>query len=88
MRWLAFMAVLLVVAGLYSALVNRPFLRCPYCGKRGSWRFDASGEPIEVYDEDGHLVQTTQRQRCRQCAREVEQVWSDHTGRAIRRTED
>lgn len=38
---------------LYTAWINGVFSRCPYCGKRGSWRYDNQGNALREKDEEG-----------------------------------
>ena len=84
MIWVLSIAAFVGTLGIYSAFLNRAFLRCPYCTKIGAWRFDNLGAPIDELDGDGHLVKSTQRQTCRKCGGEVDHVWSDFDGREIR----
>ncbi len=84
-RGLLLVVLILGAVVLYTAWLNRAFARCPHCQKIGSWRFDALSAPEQVYDEDGNLVQTTQKQRCRRCGGQVTHTWHDHGGREIRR---
>lgn len=70
---------------LYMALLNRAVPRCPYCRKIGAWRFDILGAPVDEFDDDGNLVRSTKRQRCRTCGGEVDHIWSDDDGREIRK---
>jgi hypothetical protein len=88
MSWI--IAILAIVIGyaIYTMVINREFLRCPHCGKIGSWRFDSIGEPVDEYDDDGVLIRSTSKQRCRGCQGEVIHFWSDLEGREIRLTSE
>jgi hypothetical protein len=79
-------AIIAIVIGyvIYTMVINREFLRCPRCGKIGSWRFDSIGEPVDEYDDDGVLIRSALKQRCRGCQAEVIHSWSDFEGRKIR----
>lgn len=85
MIWLAAGLVGVVAIALYTAAINREFLRCPHCRKIGSWRFDDLGAVTGESDDDGVMLKTAQRQACRKCGGEVVQEWSDSTGRTIRK---
>lgn len=85
MSWILAIAVIGAAIVLYTALLNRAFLRCPYCRKIGAWRFDRLGAPVDECDDDGNLVRSTQRQKCRKCGGDVEHIWSDYDGREIRK---
>lgn len=84
--WLLAIVLVVIAYVLYTMILNREFLRCPHCGKVGSWRFNNVEEPVEEYDEDECLVGSTVRQRCRKCGGQVFHVWSDFEGREIRPT--
>jgi predicted RNA-binding Zn-ribbon protein involved in translation (DUF1610 family) len=83
--WIATVVLFAVAYLVYTLVVNRAFLRCPYCGKIGAWRFEDVGEPVAEYDDDGDLVRSATRQACTRCGGEVISCWSDHTGREIRK---
>ncbi|MBT8137450.1 MAG: hypothetical protein KJO54_10595 [Gammaproteobacteria bacterium] len=85
MIWLVAGLIGVIVVALYTAAVNREFLRCPHCRKIGSWRFDNSGPAAAEFDADGELVGSVQPQVCRRCGEQVLQEWTDHTGRTIRK---
>ena len=84
MSWFAGIAIFVVVMVVYTIAINRAFLKCPHCGKIGSWRFDDLGAANEEYDEDECLIRSTTRQACRKCNGEVVHIWSDYEGRQIR----
>ncbi len=84
MTWMFTIALIGCAFLVYTMIINREFLRCPHCGKVGSWRFDNVEDPVDEVDQDGCLVRSIARQRCRQCGGEVIQVWSDFEGREIR----
>jgi hypothetical protein len=77
------MVALVLTFILYSAWMNGVFLRCPHCGKIGSWRFNTAEPPVEKKDEDGVLQESTQIRICRKCAKRVLAKWSDHEGRTF-----
>ena len=85
------MKIALVVIGLgfavllYTAWLNRLFLRCPQCRKIGSWRFDSVEPAVEQKDQDGALQSTRQVRACRKCGNKVVETWSDHDGRRLSR---
>lgn len=83
MSWMLTLIAAVILFAAYTAIINSEFLRCPHCGKIGSWRFDAIEEDVDECDEEGVLVRSTTRQRCRKCGGEVVQVWSDFDGREI-----
>lgn len=85
MIWFIAGLVGVVAIGLYTAAVNREFLRCPHCRKIGSWRFDNIGPASKEFDNSGGLQSVAQRQVCRKCGGEVVQEWSDYAGRSIRK---
>jgi hypothetical protein len=66
---------------LYTAWLNRLFLRCPHCRKIGSWRFDAAEPEACRRDEDGVVQSSRQIRVCRKCGNRVLDIWSDHGGR-------
>jgi hypothetical protein len=68
---------------LYTAWLNRLFLRCPHCRKIGSWRFDPAEPEACNRDEDGDVQSSRQIQVCRKCRKRVLDIWSDHDGRAL-----
>jgi hypothetical protein len=70
----------LVVTALYTAWSNGVFLRCPYCGKIGSWRYDDAGPLVEEKDPDGIVHSSTQVRTCRKCRNKVLEKWSDCGG--------
>jgi len=88
MSWIAVFLAFVVCYAIYTMIINREFLRCPHCGKIGSWRFESIGDSIDEYDEDGAIIRTTSKQRCKACQGEVVHVWSDFEGREIRRTSE
>jgi DNA-directed RNA polymerase subunit N (RpoN/RPB10) len=79
---LTVLAVVFVVIA-YTAWLNGAFRRCPYCGKIGSWRYDAAEPAVEEKDEDGNIVGRTQARVCRKCGRRVLDKWSDYGGRTF-----
>ena len=86
--WLVMKLALAIIAavfalGLYSAWLNGLFLRCPYCRKIGSWRFDAAEPVVETKDEDGVVESSRQVRVCRKCGKRVLDTWSDHAGRSF-----
>ena len=87
MVWILAAFVFVGIIGLDIAILNGVFLRCPYCRKTGTWRFDTAGNPDLEHDQDGKLMRSTQRKRCRQCGHHVDDVWSDHEGRELRRAD-
>ena len=87
MRWILAVIIFIGIVGIYNAVLNGAFLRCPYCQRPGAWRFDNDGTPTLDLDEDGNLIRSTQRKRCRSCGHDVDDVWSDHDGREIRRVD-
>lgn len=73
---------------LYTAWLNRLFLRCPHCRKIGSWRFDPV-EPVRYgRDEDGVVVSSRQVRVCRKCKKTVLDAWSDYGGRTLEAAPD
>ena len=68
---------------LYTAWLNRLFLRCPYCRKMGTWRFDPAAAEVVEKDKDGNLVSTSQILLCRKCRQRVLHKWSDNEGRTL-----
>jgi len=44
---------LVLVFVLYTAWMNGVFLRCPHCGKIGSWRYDAAEPCVEKRGKTG-----------------------------------
>jgi hypothetical protein len=84
------LAIVAAVLGtlLYTAWLNRLFLRCPHCRKIGSWRFDAVEPAVDRHDEDGDLVSSRQLRVCRKCGKRVIDTWSDHGGRTLERAPD
>jgi DNA-directed RNA polymerase subunit RPC12/RpoP len=84
MSWFAAILVITIGYAIYTMIINREFLRCPHCGKIGSWRFESIGDSDNEYDEDGASVRSTSKQRCKGCQGKVLQVWSDSEGREIR----
>lgn len=85
MTWLVAGLVGIIAVALYTAAINREFLRCPHCRKIGSWRFDNLGPASKEYDEDDGLQRVVQRRACRRCGGEVIHEWSDYSGRSIRK---
>ena len=83
MPWILTVGIIVLTFVAYTLIINREFLRCPHCGKFGSWRFDDVAPSDDEYD-DGSLIRSSTRQRCRKCGGEVLHVWSDHEGRDIR----
>jgi hypothetical protein len=79
-------ATILVVL-LYTAWLNRLFLRCPHCRKIGTWRFDAAEPATERKDNDGAVQSSGQIRVCRKCGKRVLDTWSDHGGRKIEKLE-
>ena len=79
---LIILAVILVMA-LYTAWMNQLFLRCPHCGKIGSWRYDAAESAAEERDEDGVVRKITQIRICTKCKSKVLYKWSDYEGRTL-----
>jgi hypothetical protein len=68
---------------LYTAWLNRLFLRCPHCRKIGSWRFDALESAVVSKDDDGVVQSTRQVRVCRKCKNTVLDAWSDQGGRTL-----
>lgn len=83
MPWLLAISIIVLTLVAYTLIINREFLRCPHCGKVGSWRFDAIAPPVDEYDDD-HLIRSSTQQKCRKCGGEVLHIWSDYEGREIR----
>jgi hypothetical protein len=81
---LAIIVAALLVAG-YIGWLNGVFLRCPHCGKVGSWHFDNAERPVEVKDEDGVLVESRRKRICRSCHGAVVDIWSDDDGRRMQK---
>jgi len=81
--WILLVVIFVIAYIAYTMIVNRAFLRCPHCGKIGSWRFDDIGNSDEEHDENGDLIRSSTRQKCRRCGGEVIHTWSDIEGRAI-----
>jgi hypothetical protein len=79
---LTIMAVVLAMA-LFTAWLNRFFLRCPYCRKIGSWRYDPAEPSVDEKDEDGVVQSRRQLRICRKCGNRVIDKWSDHGGRTF-----
>jgi hypothetical protein len=79
-------AALVLTFVLYTAWMNGLFLRCPYCGKIGFWRYDAAEPPVEEKDEDGVVQKSPQIRICRKCAERVLDKWSDHEGHTFEKT--
>ena len=88
MTWVMAVAILVGAVTLYTTILNGAFLRCPYCRKMGSWRFDPVEDAIEELDEDGNPVRSTQRQSCRSCGGTVDHIWSDFEGRELRSVDE
>jgi hypothetical protein len=82
--WILAIAVIEAAIVLFTALLKRAFLRCPYRRKIGAWRFDSHGAPVDECDDDGNLVRSTQRQKCRKCGGGAH-IWSDYDGRELRK---
>ena len=72
---------------IFVAIDHGVFLRCPYCKKIGSWRFDKLAAAVQEKDEYDYIVKSTQKLRCRVCKQEVIGVWSDSDGRSFKRKE-
>lgn len=87
MMWLVTIVIIAGVIVAYIMLINGAFLRCPYCGKMGSWRFDDLGRPVDELDDDGDVIKSKQRQSCQKCGNEVIHSWSDYAGREIRKVD-
>jgi len=85
MTALAVAIVAVAVVGLHAAILNQAFARCPHCRKIGAWRFSDLAPAAEELDDDGNVVSSTRRQRCRRCGGVVVHTWSDRDGRAILR---
>jgi DNA-directed RNA polymerase subunit N (RpoN/RPB10) len=68
---------------LYTDWMNGVFLRCPHCGKIGSWRYDAAEPAVQEKDEDGVVCKSTQIRICRKCGKKVLEKWSDYEGRTF-----
>ena len=83
MPWILATGILILAFVAYTLIINREFLRCPYCGKVGSWRFDDVAPSDDEYADDC-LVRSSTRQRCRKCGGEVLHIRSDHEGREIK----
>jgi len=81
--WILLVVNFVIAYFAYTMIVNRAFLRCPHCRKIGSWRFDDIDSSDEEHDENGDLVRSSTRQKCRGCGGEVISTWSDIEGRAI-----
>jgi hypothetical protein len=79
---LIILAVVLAMA-LFTTWLNGLFLRCPYCRKIGSWRFDPVEPATKEKDEDGVVQSSHQLRICRQCGNQVIDKWSDHGGRTL-----
>ena len=88
MSWIAVILVIVIGYAIYTMIINQQFLRCPHCGKLGSWRFDPINDSVDEYDDDGALTRSVTRQRCRKCDEEVVHIWSDFEGREIRLPSD
>jgi pyruvate-formate lyase-activating enzyme len=73
---------------LLTAWLNGVFLRCPYCHKIGSWRFDAEGPAVEEKDEDGCTESRRQVRVCRKCKKTILDEWSDQNGRVFAKVDD
>jgi hypothetical protein len=73
---------------LYTAWMNGLFLRCPYCGKIGSWRYDTAEPPVEEKDKDGVVQRSTQIRVFRKCGKRVLDNWSDHEGRTFEKASE
>jgi hypothetical protein len=78
----------LAVTALYTAWSNGVFLRCPYCGKIGSWRYDDTGPVDEGKDPDGIVHSSTQVRICRKCRNKVVEKWTDSGGRTFEKLPD
>ncbi|MCZ6854697.1 MAG: hypothetical protein O7G86_12330 [Gammaproteobacteria bacterium] len=59
MSWFTGIAMFVVVFAVYVMAINLSFLRCPHCGKVGSWRFDDRGESKDEYDDGECLTRST-----------------------------
>ena len=75
-------ATVLAVA-LYTAWLNRLFLRCPHCRKIGSWRFDTLEPAVVSKADDGAVQSSSQLRACRKCGKRVVDAWSDQGGRVL-----
>ncbi len=84
---LAIVASIVAVA-LYTAWLNRLFLRCPHCRKIGTWRFDTLEPAVVSKDDDGNIQSSRQLRVCRKCGKRVLDTWSDHGGRALEAARD
>jgi hypothetical protein len=73
---------------LYTAWLNRLFLRCPHCRKIGAWRFDVVEPATVSKDEDGVVQSSRQIRVCRKCGKRVVDTWSDHGGRTLEKMND
>jgi DNA-directed RNA polymerase subunit RPC12/RpoP len=74
-----------VSVALYVAWINGMFLRCPHCGKGGSWRFKATGPSKDRKDEDGVVQESSQVLICPKCEGRILSKWSDHGGRRFQK---
>jgi hypothetical protein len=83
MRFALVIIASVLVVMLYTAWLNRLFLRCPHCRKIGSWRFDPAEPEVCSKDEDGVVQSSQQIQVCRKCGKKVLDIWSDHDGRTF-----
>ncbi len=70
---------------IFTAWLNGVFLRCPYCRKIGSWRYDPAEPAIEEKDEDGVVESSRQICICRKCGNKVIDKWSDYEGRSFQK---
>ena len=73
---------------LFNLFSNGVFLRCPYCGKIGSWRFKEIGEAESEYDDEDILVSSRSQKVCNKCGQKVADTWSDFNGRTISKLEN
>ncbi len=72
----------IVAVALYTAWLNRLFLRCPHCRKIGSWRFDNLEPAVVSTDKDGVAKASRQLRVCK-CGKRVLDMWSDNGGRSL-----
>ena len=83
MKMTLIILVVVLAMTLYTAWMNGVFLRCPYCRKIGSWRYDPTEPAVEEKDEDGVVQSSRQLRICRKCSNRIIDKWSDHGGRTF-----
>lgn len=77
--------VVVLAMTFITAWLNGVFLRCPYCRKIGSWRYDPAEPAVEEKDEDGVVQSSRQLRICRKCGNRVIDKWSDRGGRTFQK---